>query len=244
MDRREDAFQRAFDLATAAAAVATPPVLIGLAVDLPDRLHDVLVAVNWVLWGVFALELVVMLAVTGDRGRWLRTHAMSPVIVVLTPPPFRALGLLRLIRLLRGPLGRRAAAAATSRDGLRNLALLTLITVGLGGVLFSLVEPDVDTADGIYWAVVTVTTVGYGDIVPTTTSGRVLAVYVMLIGVGFLAILTGAIAERFVARMRERGEGGAGAGRTARGDDAVLAKLDELGERMAALERAVAGRRE
>jgi voltage-gated potassium channel len=238
--RGEEALQRGFDVATAVAAVATAPILIALTLDLPQGLYDVLLAANWAAWGVFALELVVMLAVTRDRSAWLRTHSLTPVLVLLTPPPFRALALLRVARLLRGPLGRRAAAAATSRDGLRNLALMTLLTVGLGGVLFSLVEPHVDTADGIYWAVVTVTTVGYGDIVPTTTPGKVLAVYVMLTGVGFLAILTGAIAERFVARMRERGEAGAAGPER----DAVLAKLDELGQRMAALERAVAGRRD
>lgn len=239
MTHREPVLQRAFDAITLVAALATPLVLVALALDPPDEARTALRALNWVLWATFAVETLTMLAVSRDRERWLRGYPLTPVIAVLSVPAFGGLDLFRLARLLRGPLARRAAAAATSRDGLRNLALLTLLTIGLGGLLFSTVEPGVSVGDGLYWAVITVTTVGYGDIVPTTTTGKALAVYVMLVGVGFLAILTGAIAQRFIGGLRGRdadsGEGGA----LAADQDAVLAKLDELGDRLAALERAV-----
>ena len=51
----------------------------------------------------------------------------------------------------------------------------------------------------MWWAIVTVTTVGYGDIVPKTDAGRVIDIIVMLGGIGFLAVLTAAIAQRFIA---------------------------------------------
>lgn len=238
MTALESRLQGVFDVATAIAAALTLPVVVTLSRDLPSDVERALEVLNWGLWGVFAAELVTMLAVSRDRRRWLRSRPLTAVIVVLTPPALNGLDLLRLVRLLRGRLGRRLAESVTSTEGLRNVALLTLLTVGLGGALFARVEPDVGVADGLYWAVTTVTTTGYGDIVPTTETGKALAVYVMLVGAAFLAILTGAIAQRFVLRWQAAMP--APAADTAVTDqEAVLAKLDELGERLVALERAV-----
>ena len=58
--------------------------------------------------------------------------------------------------------------------------------------------------DGIWWAVVTVTTVGYGDIYPKTVQGRLIGMVLMFVGIGFLSLLTAAVASRFV--KQERGE--------------------------------------
>lgn len=232
---------RVFDVATYAAALLTAPVVLALAFDLPSDVRNALEAVNWALWAVFAIELATMVVVTRDWRGWVRHRPVDVAIVVLTIPAFAGLDLLRVARLLRGPVGRRLAEGVTTSQGLRNVALLTLVTVGLGGVAFAEIEPGVDVGDGLYWAVTTVTTTGYGDVVPTTEAGKGLAMYVMLLGAAFLAVLTGAIAQRFVGRWRDDaadGEGGGGAV-VAAGDDAVLAKLDELGERLARLERAV-----
>ena len=58
--------------------------------------------------------------------------------------------------------------------------------------------------DGIWWAVTTATTVGYGDLYPTTVQGRIIGMVLMFVGIGFLSLLTAAIASRFV--KEERGE--------------------------------------
>ena len=55
---------------------------------------------------------------------------------------------------------------------------------------------------GLWWAVQTTTTVGYGDNVPTTYAGRFLAAFVMLVGIGFLTVITAAITSTFVSRSR------------------------------------------
>ncbi len=240
MGTREARIQRFFDAATTGAALATLPVIVGLALDLPSGLDDALWTVNWLLWGVFAAELVVMLTVSRDRKGWLREHSATPAIVAITSPALVGLEAFRLVRLLRGKSTGRVIRSLTSQSGLRNLAMFTLLLVGLCGFVFARIEPDVGPWEGLYWAVTTATTVGYGDVVPTTDEGRALAVFLMIVGAAFLAVLTGAAAERYVSQWRDRhGGGDLGEGSTPARDDAVLAKLDELGLRLTALEQAV-----
>jgi len=87
-----------------------------------------------------------------------------------------------------------------STEGIRDAGVLAVVTVIGGGAAFASVETDqhLSTWDGVWWAVTTVTTVGYGDITPRTTDGRLIAIVVMLVGIGFIAILTAGAAERFI----------------------------------------------
>jgi hypothetical protein len=86
---------------------------------------------------------------------------------------------------------------------LRYVALLALLTVLGGGAAFAAVEKKTSTRDSVWWAVTTMTTVGYGDIAPKTVLGRVIGMVVMLVGIGFIAVLTGAVAQRFLASQVE-----------------------------------------
>jgi voltage-gated potassium channel len=102
--------------------------------------------------------------------------------------------------------------------------------------MYAAVEDDVSTWDGVWWAVSTMTTVGYGDEFPVTVAGRLLAMGLMIIGIGFIAVLTGAVAERFLATQIEE----SGAQVTEEVDQAEAEVLDELREimlRLQSLER-------
>lgn len=82
---------------------------------------------------------------------------------------------------------------------------LLVSTVVLGGAFFSLVEQDADWIDGMWWAIVTLTTVGYGDFAPDSIAGRWVAMFVMAGGLGSVAILTGLLADLIrEARIQER----------------------------------------
>jgi voltage-gated potassium channel Kch len=89
----------------------------------------------------------------------------------------------------------------------RSCAILLSTTVLLGGAIFSVIEPDADWFDGIWWTVVTLTTVGYGDYAPESFAGRWLAAFVMAGGIGTVAILTGLLADEIrEARVHEHDE--------------------------------------
>ena len=96
-----------------------------------------------------------------------------------------------------------------SPEGLRRAALLTLLLLVGAAIAFQAVEnghhPEpISLWDGLWWATETVTTVGYGDIYPVTDAGRVIAIVVMLSGIGFVALLTGSIAQQFFAASPEQ----------------------------------------
>ena len=118
----------------------------------------------------------------------------------------------------------------SSGTAFRFAALLTLLVVVIAGAAESLVDHgDFPTTwDGIWWAVVTVTTVGYGDLTPTSIQGRIVAMVVMLFGIGFLSVLTAAVASRFV--KTERGAE----------TEAILAALTRLEAEVAELKQHVA----
>lgn len=224
--------QRRMDPIVIAAAFLSIPTLFIEEAALGTRWHAAGAAMNWAIWLVFAVEVAVMLVVSPDRRGWLRGHWLDVVIVVLTPPvlpmelqSLRALRLLRLLRLLKVAQVFRQMFSLT---GLRWAGLVALMTVILGGLAFGAVEGGegrVSAWDGVWWAITTVTTVGYGDLAPQTTAGRIIAVCVMGIGIGFVALLTAAAADRFI-----RADDAEVARRTEHQE--ILARLEELAARL------------
>ena len=101
---------------------------------------------------------------------------------------------------------------------LRTILLALIFFIGVFGYLFYASEPQVKTfGDGIWWALVTITTVGYGDITPLTTLGRVVAGLLMLLGLGLIATITAIVSAKFIQNYVD--------GHT---NDDVLEKLQEL----------------
>ena len=101
-------------------------------------------------------------------------------------------------------LERWVARAVTPRGAAVVIATATIvITVAAGAVMTVLDRENYPTiGSGLWWAVQTTTTVGYGDNVPTNVTGRLLAALVMLFGIGFLTIITASITSTFVSRQR------------------------------------------
>lgn len=244
MDERATRVEKAFAIPMLVAALLVIPVIAVEQSDAGDTWRGIASVTNWAIWIAFAVELVVMLVVVRDRWAWVRSHVLELVVVFLTPPflpsSFQALRALRLLRLLRLLRVAQYARRVFSLEGVRYAAILAGLTALGGGYAYSLAEnsqdPPPSVWDGTWWAVTTMTTVGYGDEFPVTTVGRVLAMALMLVGIGFIAILTGAIAERFLSaqigetqeEIRDEVE---------QVEDDVLAELRAITERLHTLER-------
>jgi voltage-gated potassium channel Kch len=96
------------------------------------------------------------------------------------------------------------ARATTPRGAALVIAVASTAMTVLAGVLMTVLDRDEypSIGSGLWWAIQTVTTVGYGDSVPTSFAGRIVAAVVMLFGIGFLTVVTAAITSTFVARSR------------------------------------------
>ena len=136
----------------------------------------------------------------------------------------------RMSRFLSEPPSVRTAAGV--------IVTATAVVVVAGGALMRLLDHGEysDIWVGMWWALQTVTTVGYGDVTPKEPSGRIIATFVMLQGIAFLAITTAAITSTFVARASKERE----TARDADEDDAELrieAKLEGIDQRLERLEK-------
>jgi hypothetical protein len=191
---------------------------------------------NWVIWLAFAFALVATTWIADRRWAWLRGRPLDVAIVLFTPPfapaallGFRLARLLRLLRLVRLVRTGHMARKVFSLEGVRWASgLVALVALG-GGAAFANAESDqhLSTADGLWWAVTTMTTVG-SEISPKTGQGRIIEVAVMFVGIGFVAFLTAAVAQRFVVQIEEP---------TPEWEEGIVARLDAIVERLATIEQ-------
>lgn len=131
-------------------------------------------------------------------------------------------------------LDRRLASATRPRQAAVLIAVVATAITVVSGVLMTLVDHEnfPSVGAGLWWAVQTVTTVGYGDYVPKNVAGRVVATLVMLGGIGFLTVITASITSGFVARSRQERISGQDAPPSAQ-------ILEEIVERLRRIEAAL-----
>jgi voltage-gated potassium channel len=122
----------------------------------------------------------------------------------------------------------------TIRRAARIIASVTVSVTIVAGVLIHFTDRKTfpNIGGGLWWAIQTVTTVGYGDLVPTSAAGRLVAALVMLFGIGFLTVITASITSTFIETARRRIEGAT--------TDVISAKLDQVGTRLEAIEAMLA----
>lgn len=210
-NRLEGGLGRAINASVVIAAAMTVPLVIlqeqgnnSLAVQIAD----------WTVWLIFVCEYAIELALWPDRRAYARANWISPLVIVLSFPLVPAMlsltrlaRLSRLVRLVRLAgvtiRGLSELKSVLARRGLLYVLCLTLFTIFAGGAGITLIEPSTvkgGFGDGIWWAVVTATTVGYGDIAPQTPWGRVIAVVIMMAGVGLVSTLAASITTYFVGQ--------------------------------------------
>jgi voltage-gated potassium channel len=165
---------------------------------------------DWLIWLGFVVELAIMLLVVRDRKRFLRQNWMSLVIILGGLPAiwgahsFYA-GAIRILRLLVvvGILFKvsRDLRSILARHHLGTTLSICLVFLIISGLVISTLDPAFDTPwDGIWWAWVTITTVGYGDIVPATNEGRLFGAILILVGISMFSLLTASFSVFFIEK--------------------------------------------
>lgn len=167
--------------------------------------------VDWVTWLLFLTETLLLSRLVDQPKRYLLSNWGNLVILaggVLTLLDVPNVGVLRGLRLLV------ILVMLVNLSGLYRKALfnhhlgatlmVVVLLVSMAGTLMALLDPGIKTPiDGIWWAWITVTTVGYGDVVPVTLVGRIFAGFLILLGIGLVATLTASISSLMIHKDEE-----------------------------------------
>jgi voltage-gated potassium channel len=185
--------------------------------------YQVVLGARIALSVLYGIDMAIRAALAKRHVRYLWTHPIG--LLAVAAPPVRLIFSIRLVRSMfrRGNLGRFLGAAA----------LLVLN----GAVIVYLFERHAPRAnihtfgESVWWALVTVTTVGYGDFYPVTTGGRVTACFIMAIGILTLAVVTAQVSSSFVVQAARRT-----APEDASGPDSEVVTLADVAARLARIE--------
>lgn len=185
------------------AILLVPLLVVPLVTTLSDQVSRAILIADWLIWAVFAGVFVLKLSVAPRKLPFLRSHWFEALMVLL--PFLRPLRVVRILRLgvLLG-LNTNVLNRIASQRGIQVVVLAALVIVVVGASLTFAFERNYegsnidDYGDALWWAVVTTTTVGYGDHSPVSPAGRGVAVLLMLTGIAALSAATANIAALLV----------------------------------------------
>ena len=194
-----DKLERMTELPLMVLAFAMVPLLTAPFLwNLSPASEAVVFALDMFIWALFATDLTIKIAIAPQRLKFIRQHWLDVVVFLI---PFA-----RPLRILRIIVYDSRAFHGVVR--LAHIDFLVVYAIGLVLVMATIVtsverghNPELDSfPDALWWAIVTVTTVGYGDIVPVTQVGRAFAYVLMLSGIGLFGALTANFASILVRR--------------------------------------------
>lgn len=174
--------------------------------NLPEHQTEALNVLIWATWVMFAIDYLANVILAPNRGHWFIRHLHDLVILAL--PLLRPLRLLRLVTLVR-VMNRVAGNSLRGRVLTYVLGSAVLLTY-IGALAVLDAEQNAPHAnihsigDALWWAFVTVTTVGYGDFYPVTWVGRVVAGGLMIGGIAVLGVVTASVASWLVEQVGEK----------------------------------------
>jgi voltage-gated potassium channel len=187
-------------------------LIVSWTLDLSDSMQTSLETFDWLIWAIFTIELLIRLYLSPKRLRFLWKNPIDVgVVLVPTLQGLRALRIARFARIWRlarvGQMGRRAIK---EEKGLLNPTnavfsiLITAFVVGLAALMAWSVERDAAGStihtipDAFWWAITTVTSVGYGDKIPVSPEGKAVAIVLMFMGVALFGAIAATLATVFI----------------------------------------------
>jgi voltage-gated potassium channel len=211
-------FERQTALPMLVLALAIVPLLVIPAVySLSPGTETTFEALSWFIWAAFTVEYLIRLYLAPAKGRFIANNKID-LLVIIIPflRPLRVLRSARALRVLRAARG--AAFLLRAMDATRDVITrhklhyalsVTIVSVVAGALMVESFERGAadsnieSVPDAIWWAITTVTTVGYGDRFPVTAGGRAIAVVLMVLGIAVFGLLAGSLASYFFERQEQ-----------------------------------------
>lgn len=174
-------------------------VILSLVADLPKEQGFVL---DGIIWVIFLLDYIVRLIMSEKKWEFIKSNPLDLIAIIPLDQIFRAVRLIRLLRVIRLisllKRGRSFLDVVFEKYNVDKVFVFVIAFLFLSSLSMTWIEPEFDSyGDSLWWAVVTTTTVGYGDIYPQTPVGKIIASVLMFIGIGVIGVFTGTIASLF-----------------------------------------------
>lgn len=212
---------KAFDVALLILIIASITILMLESVhEINEKWSGLFRTLDWIITALFTIEYLLRLWVADKRARYVFSFfglidlfSILPLYLSLVIVGSHALAVIRVLRLLRvfrvlklvqfmgeaSKLGR--ALRTSSRKIVVFMFFVTIVSVFVGTLMYIIEGREhgfTSIPRSIYWAIVTLTTVGYGDIAPQTTTGQLLAMVLMITGYGVIAVPTGLVTAEII----------------------------------------------
>lgn len=154
---------------------------------------------------IFFIDVVFRFLLAKNKKKWLINNYLDIITIIPFDPLFQLARVPRLLKILKiTNIINRYFSSFTNfiiDNGLKKIFTLTFVNILISAIPLTIFENDITSySDGVWLAVVTVTTIGYGDLVPTSFFGRLAAMYLMLFGIGLVGILTASTATYFLKK--------------------------------------------
>ncbi len=165
----------------------------------PSWVTNILEAIQFLVWAAFAIDYVKRLTLVDDKSDFIRHHK-ADLLMVLVP----MLRMLRVALLLRKSL--RTISTERIASSLFTIVALVVVTAAVLQWNIERQTPGANIqtfGESLWWAVVTTTTVGYGDFYPVNTTGRIVGGALMIVGIGLIGTVSATIANWFLSRKVE-----------------------------------------
>ncbi len=204
----------AYDLTMSCLALLVVGILfIENRCDLNAQQVKLIYIIDLSIWVIFVIDYFTRFFAAKNKIQYVKNNVIELIAILPFNALFKGLRAIRIIRLVKTTklirlfrlfrvfsyLNRlkKKISMFVETNNFHQVLWLTFTTIMMGAIAISYLE-NMSLSDAIWWSFVTTTTVGYGDISPASTGGRLVAVILMLVGIGFLGMLTGTIATYFL----------------------------------------------
>ncbi len=203
-------------------------VMLESVYEIDRKYHELIIAFEWGFTILFTIEYFFRIYAVNRPFKYIFSFmgivdllAIIPTYLIFILPAAHSLSVIRAIRLIRifriFKLSRYLRGAHTMQIALRSsrpkiivFLLSVILLVIILGTLMYVIESGARTngfeniPNSIYWAIITLTTVGYGNIVPMTIFGKIVASFIMILGYGIIAVPTGIVTAEFSRKRKEK----------------------------------------